>query len=46
MDAHKTCSGRLYVSLTRWKDGKNVLVNQFDTREELIQVIRLSFIFK
>lgn len=39
VDAHKICSGRLHVSLTRWKDGKNVIVNQFDSREELIQVI-------
>lgn len=38
VDAHKICSGRLNVSLTRWKDGKNWLVNTFDTREELIQV--------
>lgn len=38
VDAHKLCSGRVHISLTRWKDGKNFLVNQFDTREELIQV--------
>ena len=31
-------SGRLHVSLTRVYDGQNILVSQFDTREELIQV--------
>jgi len=28
--------------LTRWKDGKNVIVNQFDSREELIQALLCS----
>ena len=37
-DAHLRASGRLCVSLTRMADGKNVLVSQFDSREELIQV--------
>lgn len=37
-DAHLRASGRLCVSLTRLSDGKNVLVSQFDSREELIQV--------
>uniref|UniRef100_A0A672Z0B1 PNPLA domain-containing protein n=1 Tax=Sphaeramia orbicularis TaxID=375764 RepID=A0A672Z0B1_9TELE len=37
-DAHLRASGRLYVSLTRLHDGNNVLVSQFDSREELIQV--------
>ena len=31
-------SGRLHVSLTRVYDGQNILVSQFATREELIQV--------
>ena len=31
-------SGRLHVSLTRVYDGKNILVNQFSSREEIIQV--------
>ena len=39
IDAHKICSGRLFISLTRWKDGKNVIVSQFDSREELIQAL-------
>lgn len=37
-DAHLRASGRLCVSLTRLTDGKNVLVSEFDSREELIQV--------
>ena len=37
-NAHEICSGRLHVSLTRVSDRKNVLVSQFDSREDLIQV--------
>lgn len=37
-DAHIRCSGRLFISVTRWTDKKNVLLSQFNTREELIQV--------
>lgn len=37
-DAHLLASGRLYVSLTRVSDGKNVLVSEFDSKEDLIQV--------
>ncbi|CAB1331725.1 unnamed protein product, partial [Coregonus sp. 'balchen'] len=36
-DAHLRASGRLCVSLTRVSDGKNVLVSEFDSKEELIQ---------
>ena len=32
------CSGRLHVSLTKVYDGKNMVINKFDTREELIEV--------
>ncbi len=42
VDAHKICSGRVFVSLTRWRDGKNFLVSQYDTREELIQALLCS----
>ena len=42
MDAHKICTDRLHVSITRWKDGKNFLVNKFESREDLIQVSRLK----
>lgn len=37
-NAHELCEGRLHVSLTRLRDGQNVIVKQFDTREDLIQV--------
>ncbi|CAF3354163.1 unnamed protein product [Rotaria sp. Silwood1] len=41
-NAHEICSGRLFISLTRWKDNKNVIINQFHSREELIQVLICS----
>ncbi|XP_071347888.1 1-acylglycerol-3-phosphate O-acyltransferase Pnpla3-like [Trachinotus anak] len=41
-DAHVRASGRLCVSLTRVSDGKNVLVSEFDSREELIQALICS----
>ncbi|XP_070686530.1 patatin-like phospholipase domain-containing protein 2 [Pempheris klunzingeri] len=41
-DAHIRASGRLCVSLTRVRDGKNVLVSEFDSREELIQALICS----
>ncbi|XP_041705872.1 patatin-like phospholipase domain-containing protein 2 [Coregonus clupeaformis] len=41
-DAHLRASGRLCVSLTRVSDGKNVLVSEFDSKEELIQVLLCS----
>jgi len=41
-DAHIRCSGRLHISLTRIRDWKNVVVSQFDTREELIEAILCS----
>lgn len=37
-DAHVQVSGKLCVSLTRVSDGRNVLVSQFDSREELVEV--------
>ncbi|UJR22863.1 hypothetical protein I4U23_025892 [Adineta vaga] len=41
-NAHEICSGRLFISLTRWKDNKNVVISQFHNREELIQVLICS----
>lgn len=38
-DAHVLASGRLCVSLTRVSDGENVLVSEFSSKEELIQVL-------
>uniref|UniRef100_A0A8D3BA87 PNPLA domain-containing protein n=1 Tax=Scophthalmus maximus TaxID=52904 RepID=A0A8D3BA87_SCOMX len=43
-DAHLRASGKLCVSLTRLADGKNILVSEFDSREELIQVARVMHI--
>lgn len=42
-DAHKRVSGKLHISVTRVSDGKNVLLNQFDSKEELVQVCIASF---
>ncbi|KAJ0013155.1 hypothetical protein NQD34_017489 [Periophthalmus magnuspinnatus] len=41
-DAHLRASGRLCVSLTQVSDGKNVLVSQFSSKEELIQALVCS----
>ncbi|XP_054631827.1 patatin-like phospholipase domain-containing protein 2 [Dunckerocampus dactyliophorus] len=41
-DAHLRASGKLCISLTRVRDGKNVLVSDFDSREELIQALLCS----
>ncbi|XP_053719043.1 patatin-like phospholipase domain containing 3 [Synchiropus splendidus] len=41
-DAHVLASKRLSVSLTRVADGKNVLVSEFSSREELIQALICS----
>ncbi|KAI6176419.1 Phospholipase, patatin family [Aphelenchoides bicaudatus] len=42
VNAHELCSGRLFISLTRYRDFKNVVVSQFETRDELIQAILCS----
>ncbi|KAG9342651.1 hypothetical protein JZ751_016088 [Albula glossodonta] len=41
-DAHLLATGRLCVSLTRVSDGRNVLVSEFSSREELIQALVCS----
>ncbi|KAK6626382.1 hypothetical protein RUM43_006693 [Polyplax serrata] len=41
-DAHKRVSGKLRVSLTRVYDGKNVIITDFETREELLQALLAS----
>lgn len=41
-DAHVCSSGHLYVSMTRFPDFKNVLVSDFESREELIQALVCS----
>ena len=42
MDAHLKTSGKLFVSLTRVYDCKNVIISDFATREELINVLLCS----
>jgi hypothetical protein len=37
-DAHERVSGRLHISLTRVYDGKNVIVSEFSSKEDLLQV--------
>ncbi|XP_039988101.1 patatin-like phospholipase domain-containing protein 2 [Xiphias gladius] len=44
-DAHRRASGRLCVSLTRLADGRNVLVSEFASREELVQALMCSCFF-
>lgn len=41
-DAHIRVSGKLHISLTRVYDGKNVIVSQFDSREDLMQALLAS----
>ncbi|XP_045619539.2 1-acylglycerol-3-phosphate O-acyltransferase Pnpla3 isoform X2 [Procambarus clarkii] len=41
-DAHLIVSGKLFISVTRISDGKNILLSQFDTKEDLIQAILCS----
>ncbi|EZA49449.1 1-acylglycerol-3-phosphate O-acyltransferase Pnpla3 isoform X2 [Ooceraea biroi] len=38
-DAHLLVNGRLHISLTRVYDGKNVIVSQFNSKEDLIQAL-------
>uniref|UniRef100_A0A669QUT6 Patatin like phospholipase domain containing 1 n=1 Tax=Phasianus colchicus TaxID=9054 RepID=A0A669QUT6_PHACC len=37
-DSYQMASGRLHISLTRVVDGQNVMVSEFSSKEELIQV--------
>lgn len=41
-DAHLKASGRLFVSLTRVRDLKNVIISEFKSRDELIETILCS----
>ncbi|KAL2103793.1 hypothetical protein ACEWY4_000661 [Coilia grayii] len=42
LDSHKLATGRLCISLTRVPDGKNVIVSEFQTEEDLIKVLLCS----
>ncbi|XP_060740975.1 patatin-like phospholipase domain-containing protein 2 [Tachysurus vachellii] len=44
-NAHLLASGKLCVSLTRLSDGKNVLVSEFTSRDDLIQALFCSCFF-
>ncbi|CAI9740701.1 patanin-like phospholipase domain-containing 2 [Octopus vulgaris] len=41
-DAHKRTSGRLYISLTRWRDWKNVVISEYASNQELIDAMICS----
>ncbi|RZF33739.1 hypothetical protein LSTR_LSTR007998 [Laodelphax striatellus] len=41
-DAHLRVSGKLHISLTRVYDGKNVIVSQFNSKEDLLQALLAS----
>ncbi|KAI8440589.1 hypothetical protein MSG28_001811 [Choristoneura fumiferana] len=41
-DVHKIVSGKLHISLTRVYDGKNVIVSEFPTRQDLMQALLAS----
>ncbi len=40
-DVHRRATGRLHISVTRVSDDINVIINQFDSKEELIQVLTI-----
>ncbi|XP_068686138.1 patatin-like phospholipase domain-containing protein 4 isoform X1 [Montipora capricornis] len=41
-NSHKIASGRLYISVTSLKDRKNAIISEFESTEELIQVLLAS----
>lgn len=41
-DAHLRVNGKLHISLTRVYDGKNVIVSQFSSKEDLVQALLAS----
>ena len=38
-NSHRIASGRLFISVTSLKDRKNAILSEFDSKEDLIQVI-------
>ncbi|XP_034103164.1 1-acylglycerol-3-phosphate O-acyltransferase Pnpla3 [Drosophila albomicans] len=38
-DAHKRVNGRLHISLTRVYDGKNVIISEFESRQEVLDAL-------
>ncbi|XP_041083663.1 omega-hydroxyceramide transacylase-like [Polyodon spathula] len=41
-NAHRLATGRLHVSMTRLADGENILVSDFQSREDLVQALLCS----
>lgn len=41
-NAHEIATGKLFISLTRVSDRKNVVVSEYDSKEELIQALMCS----
>lgn len=41
-DAHVKVNGKLHISLTRVYDGKNIIVSEFESREDLLQALLAS----
>lgn len=41
-DVHLKASGRLHVSLTRVRDGANVIISEFESKQDVIQVLLCS----
>ena len=42
-NAHELCTGKLLISLTRVSDGANVVVSEYPTKKDLIDVCLISF---
>ena len=43
-NSHRVASGRLFISVTSLKDRKNVILSEFESKEELIQVIYYTLV--
>lgn len=41
-NSHRIASGRLFISVTSLKDRKNAILSEFDSKEDLIQVLLAS----
>ncbi|XP_030623680.1 patatin-like phospholipase domain-containing protein 2 [Chanos chanos] len=41
-DAHRLANGRLHISMTRIPDGKNILVSEFQSKDDLIKALLCS----
>ncbi|KRZ33750.1 Uncharacterized protein T4B_15358 [Trichinella pseudospiralis] len=41
-DAHKIANGRLHLSLTRLSDGRNVMISEFYSKEDLVDALVCS----